>query len=385
MKTYEDLTLFTPGPVNVPARVLAAGAKPMLHHRTPEFSRILSGLVEKAQSLLGTGQDILPVHTSGRGAMEGTILNLFSSGDAIVSVCNGKFGEMYAEMAEKHGLKVYKVCEDWLCDANIAEIEAVLRSSPDVKAITVCQCETTTATINDIQSIARLAKQYGKLILVDCISSAGCLPLEFDAWQLDVVVTASQKGLMSPAGLSLVVLSEAAWAAVDASKFPKFYIQFRDIQKNMRGKNAETPGSTPVSLVAAVEEALSAIEQEGKENVYARHATVARAIRAGVEAMGLTLFPKEVNRRSPALTAFVVPEGLSSSGIRSALKQNFGIVTAGGLGSAYKDTVVRIGHMGSVYPKDAIMVIGALEATMYKLGFVKEPGPGTAACIRALG
>ena len=119
--------------------------------------------------------------------------------------------------------------------------------------------------------------------------------------------------------------------------------------------------------------------------MYTRHEIVARSIRAGVEAMGLTLFPKEVKRRSPALTAFVVPEGLSSSGIRSVLKQNFGIVTAGGLGSAYKDTVIRIGHMGSVYPKDAIMVIGALEATMCKVGFLKEPGPGTAACIKALG
>jgi aspartate aminotransferase-like enzyme len=383
MKTYDELMLFTPGPVNVPPRVLAAGARPMLHHRTPEFSRILQSVVEKTQQLLGTKQDVLLVHTSGRGAMDGTILNLFSPGDEIIAVTNGQFGEMFATMGQTHGLVVHKVCQDWLKPLDPAEIEAALQAHPAAKAVTVCHCETTTACINDIPGVAALAKRYGKLIIVDCVSSAGCTPIEFDAWQLDVVITASQKGLMCPTGLGLVVLSPAAWQAVDASTLPKYYIQFRDIQKNLRDKT-ETPGSTPVSLVASLDEALAMITAEGKENCYARHAQIAAAVRAGLTAMGLSLFPAGIDSRSPALTAFAVPAGLSSAAIRKEIKASYGLVLAAGLGNAYKDSVVRIGHMGYVYPKDALTVIAALEATLTKLGYVQQPGAGVAACIRAL-
>ena len=383
MKNFDELMLFTPGPVNVPPRVLAAGAQPMLHHRTSEFSRILVGVVEKTQLLIGTKQDVLLVHSSGRGAMEGTILNLFSPGDEVIAITNGKFGEMFAEIATIHGLTVHSICTDWLLPLQLAEVEQALQSYPQAKAITVCQCETTTAVINDLQGIATLAKQYGTLTIVDAISSAGSLPIEFDDWGLDVFITASQKGLMCPTGISLVVLSLAAWAIVDQATLPKYYIRFRDIQKNLRSKQ-ETPGSTPVSLVASLNEALAMIMDEGKESVYQRHELVARAIRAGVEAMGLSLFPEQADHRSPGLSAFTAPAGLSSSLIRKELKAGFGIVAAEGLGNAYKDTVVRVGHIGYVYPKDALTLVAALEATMLKLGFVKEPGAGVAACIRVL-
>ena len=384
MKSYETLQLFTPGPISVPARILAAGARPMLHHRSPEFSTILENVVEKAKWLLGTKEDVLPVHTTGRGAMESTILNLFSPGDAIIAVCNGRFGEMYAEMAEIHGLQVYKVCKDWLRDINVTEIEDAFKAHPEAKAITVCQCDTSTAVLNDLASIARIAKQYEKLILADCISSAGCTPIEFDAWQLDVVVMASQKGLMSPTGLSFVTLSQTAWEAVDTSRFPKFYIQFRDIQKNLKAKRAETPGSTPVSLVASVEEALNMIFGEGKDHVYKRHEKVAKGIRAGLQAMGLALFPENIKQFSPGLTAFLVPDGVSPSAVRTSLKNSFGIVTAEGIGKAYKDRVVRIGHMGNIFPKDAVTLIGCLEASLHELGVAKNLGIGTAACIKAM-
>lgn len=383
MKGYEDLSLFTPGPVNVPARVLAAGARPMLHHRTDEAAELIQGVVEKAQRVLGTTEDILLVHTTGRGAMEGTILNLFSPGDEIIAVCNGKFGEMYADIAETHGIKVHRVCKDWLTPLNLDEIEESIRTHSNVKAITVCHCETTTACLNDIKAVAQLAKSYGILSMVDCISSAGCVPIDFDAWQIDVLVTASQKGLMCPAGLSLVVLSQAAWRVVDNATMPKFYIQFRDIQKNLRGKRAETPGTTPMSLIGSLNESLGMILQEGRENCYARHQKIAKAIRVGLQAMGLKLFPEQADNRSPALTAIQFTPELSKS-LRNELKTNFGIIVAGGLGKAYKDTVLRIGHMGHVYPKDAITIIAAVEASLHKLGHSKDVGLGVAACIREL-
>jgi aspartate aminotransferase-like enzyme len=383
MKAYEDLSLFTPGPVNMPPRVLAAGARPMLHHRTEEASKLFIGVAEKVQKVLGTKEDVLFVHTTGRGAMEGTILNLFSPGEEIVAVCNGKFGEMYAEIAAIHGIIVHRVCIDWLKPIKLEEIEEALKSNPKVKAVTVCHCETATARLNDIKAVAGLAKRYGILSMVDCISSAGCVPIEFDEWQIDVLVTASQKGFMSPAGLSFVVLSQAAWSAVDSSTFPKFYIRFRDIQKNLRGRRPETPGTTPMSLVASVHESLSMILEEGKENCYARHETVARAIREGLKAMGLKLFPEQEENRSPALTAVQVGKEVSAA-LKAELKKNYGIIVAGGLGKDYKDSVVRIAHMGHVYPKDALTVIAATEASLFKIGHLQDLGKGVSACIREI-
>jgi aspartate aminotransferase-like enzyme len=383
VKQFDQLLLFTPGPVNVPARVLAAGAQPMLHHRISEFRELLVGVVHQAQQLFATKQDVLLVHASGRGAMEGSIQNLFSPGDEIISVTNGKFGEMYADIATIHGLAVHRVSTDWLRPMQLSEVEAALQAYPAAKAVTVCHCETTSAVINHVQAVAELAHQYGKLVLVDAISSAGSLPIEFDDWGLDLLITASQKGLMCPTGVSLVVLSDAAWAACEQATLPKYYIQLREIRKNLRNQQ-ETPGSTPVSLVASLHEALQMILEEGLESVYQRHELVANAIRAGVTAMGLQLFPPQAERRSPGLTAFSVPAGLTSSGIRAELKADYGIVAAEGLGSAYKETVVRIGHIGSVYPRDALTLIASLEATLHKLGFVQQPGSGVAACIKAL-
>lgn len=384
MHRYGDLQLYTPGPVGVPPRILAAGARPMLHHRTPEFSAVLSALVARAQRVFGTAQDVLPVHTTGRGAMEGTITNLFSVGDEILSICNGRFGEMYAGIAERHGLIVRRICADWLKPLDPTEVATALTTHPAAKAITLSHCETTTAVLNNVQAVAALAQARGVLTLVDAVSAAGCVPMEFDAWGIDAMVTASQKGLMSPTGLSLVVLSERAWRATESARLRDYYVGFAEIRKTLHGARAETPGSTPVSLVCSVAEALAMIEEEGKAEVYARHAKVAAAVRAGLVAMGLRLFPTEHPHRSPALSAFQVPEGLRGTELRALLKQDFGLVTAGGLGDAYKDTVVRVGHMGYVFPRDAITLIAALEACLAKLGRLPEPGRGTAACIRAL-
>jgi aspartate aminotransferase-like enzyme len=383
VKACEDLSLFTPGPVNVPPRVLAAGARPFLHHRTAEAAVIIDRLVQQAKALFETQQDVLLVHTTGRGAMEGAIQNLLSPGDEILCVCNGKFGEMFAEIAERNGLITHRVGTDWLKPLRLDEVEAALATRPQIKAITVCHNETTTACLNDIKGIAAIAKRHGILSIVDAVSSAGCAPIRFDAWQIDALVTASQKGLMSPPGLSFVVLSDAAWKAVDAANNSRFYIQFRDIQKNLNGKRAETPGTTPMSLVANVDEALSMILAEGSEECYARHELVGQAIRAGLTAMGLKLFPEEAEQRSPALTAFrVAPE--VSVALKKSLRETFGIVVASGLGKEYKDNVIRIGHMGHVYAKDALTIVAAVEASLFEAGVITAIGAGTSACARAI-
>lgn len=383
MKTYEEMLLLTPGPVQVPHKVLEASSRPILHHRTDEASRLISGVLEKLKDLLGTKQEVLPVHTTGRGAMEGTIVNLFSPGDEIISICNGKFGSMYAEIAEIHGLKVHRVCEDWLRPIDLDEVAQAIAAHTHAKALTICHSDTSTACLNDLQASARLARQSGLLVVVDAISSVGCTPVEFDAWGLDALVTASQKGLMSPPGVSFVVLSEAAWQAVDTARCAKFYIGYRDIQKNLHGKRAETPGTTPISLLAGVNAALDIIMEEGKENCYARHARLAAALRSGLAAAGLALFPAGVEGRSPALTAVQTTPVLHDLLLRE-LKSEWGISVASGLGAQYKKTVLRIGHMGNVYPRDIVALVAAVEGILLQAGAVDGVGKGVAACLQVL-
>ena len=383
MKGYSDVLIYTPGPVNVPPRVLEAGARPMIHHRSDEFSAILIDLLAKLRWFFKTEALPLLIHTSGRGAMEGTILNLFSRGDKIISVCNGKFGEMFAEIGTAHGLNVVKICEDWSKDLSMEELEAAIIGSPDAKAITLCHGDTSTARLIDIPSVVAVAKKHGLLTLVDCVSTAGAIPIDFDSWGADVVVAASQKGLMSPTGLSVAFLSEAAWRYTDTSTMGKYYIDFKDIKAYLEASKPETPGSTPVSLVRSLNEALSMMKEEGREEVFARHAKLAGAIRAGLTAMGMTLFPVECMVRSDALTTFAPPDGVSPGVLKNALKDRFGIMIAGGLGH-FTNTTLRAAHMGYFYSRDALLFVAALETVLDRVLSRKATGKGIAACMDLL-
>lgn len=383
MLKFRDMRLLTPGPTNVPQRVLAAGAVPMMHHRSPEFSSVLEGTIEKMRLLFGTAGDVLLIHTTGRGGMEAAITNLFSPGDEMLSVCNGKFGEMFADIGTRYCLKAFRVAEDWLKPLHLEEIEGILEANPGVRAITAVQSDTSTAVENDIEAIGKIARKYGKLLLVDAISSLGGAPFKFDEWGVDVAITASQKGLMSPTGLAFAAVSGRAWEAVREARLPRFYCNFQDIKAKLSGKRPETPGSTPVSLVCSVNEALNMIMEEGMENVYKRHHLLARSIRAGIEAMGLKLFPAEVARRSSTVTAIEAPPGMEVASLRQKLREEYGLFYAGGLGP-YSNRTFRIGHMGNFYNRDALMAVMALEGALYCEGTLNSIGAGVTACLEAI-
>ncbi len=389
MYSQPDITLYTPGPVTVPQRVLAAGALPMIHHRTPAFHRLYTDCVRSLQWLLGTKQDILLTHTSGRGAMEACISNLLSGGDEVVSVVNGNFGAMYGKIAGAYGVKVHPVLADWekpfAGDEAAAELAAAIKANPKVKAVTICHNDTSNAVENDIRLAARVAHEHGVLLLVDGVSSVGCAAMEFDAWDVDALATSSQKGLMSPAGIAFVALSERAWQAAEKSDLPRYFTNFLDIRKKFHEKAGcpETPGSTPVSLVRCVAEALCMIREEGREAVAARHTRLAGAVRAGLAGMELEIVPADRQSPSVSVTTFFLPKGVSAAAIRKGLLDQFRIQIAGGLGQ-YKETTLRIGHMGYFFDKDALSVIAALETVLFKLGALPEIGGGVAACARAL-
>jgi aspartate aminotransferase-like enzyme len=389
MQPQSDIRLFTPGPVTVPSRILAAGAMPMIHHRSPVFHKLYSGCIEDMQWLLNTRQDVLLTHTSGRGAMEACVTNLLSHGDKVVCVLNGNFGGMFEKIVKSYGLETIPVLNDWekpfAGEGAAIELEAALKANSGVKAVTICHNDTSNSVENDIRLAAKVAHDHGALLFADAVSSAGCAAIDFDGWDIDAMAMAVQKGLMSPAGLGFVVLSERSWEAAETSDLPRFFTNLRDIRKKFHEKPGapETPGSTPVSLVRCVAEALTMIREEGREEVFARHKRLAAATRAGLEGMGLEIVP--ANRKSPSvsISTFFVPDGTTGADIRRELLESFNIQIAGGLGQ-YKDNTLRIGHMGHCHDADVICVISALETVLYRLGVRKDPGTGITACMRAL-
>ncbi len=380
MQKFSTPMLFTPGPVSVSPRVLAAGSRPMIHHRTPEFHVILENVITKMKKLFGTANDVLMVHSSGRGAMEGALCNLFVPEEKVLSICNGKFGHMFAGIAETCDLNVERMFEDWLQPVNLEQIDVALKNDPSIKGVTVIHSDTSTAIANPIADIGRIVRRHDRLLIVDCISSLGAMEFKFDEWQVDAAITASQKGLMSPAGLSFVAMSNRGWAAVEKGTKPGYYVNFKNIKKFYDEKR-ETPGSTPISLVASVNEALEMIFEEGLENVYHRHAVISQAIKNSLQAMGLSLLPKGDVDRSHSVTVFKVPNGIKPATIREMARDKYGILIMMAAGHFdFNETALRVGHLGLVSTREAVLVISVLELILLELGAVDKPGRGLEAC-----
>jgi aspartate aminotransferase-like enzyme len=356
------MLLMTPGQTRVPERVLRAGARPMLHHRTPEFSAELASALEMLQPIFGTRGPVLPVHATGRGAMEATLCNLFSPGDGIVACCNGRFGEMWVKIARSHELTVHRVAADWNRDLDLAEIEAAVAAHQGVRAIAMAHSDTSTGVANDVASVARLAQRLGVLLLVDGVSSIGGMPFAFDEWGVDAAFTASQKCLMSSPGLSFVALSDRAVAASAGARLPRSYWNFAEIRREVTGPKPGTPGTPPVHVVLQTAEALRMIHEEGFESVCARHQEMAARVRHEASVLGLEEQCPSLTRRSTTVTALALPAGLAPDRVRDGLKRR-GILTAAAL-EHYQPAAFRIGHMGDIRIDDVARTMTALREVL---------------------
>ncbi|MBI4540885.1 MAG: alanine--glyoxylate aminotransferase family protein [Gemmatimonadetes bacterium] len=367
----EPLLLMTPGPSRVPDRVREAGARPMIHHRTPEFSAVLADMLAGLRPLFGTKADVLPVHGTGRAAMEAAVANLFCAGDEIVACCNGKFGAMWAGIAEAYGVVVHRVCTDWNRDVDPDEVDAALRTHTGVRAVTVTHCDTQTGVLNDVEAVAAVARSRGALLLADGISSVGGVPFRFDDWGVDVAVTASQKCLMSPPGLAFAVLSDRAWEATRTATLPRVYLNLPGIREFVTRPRPQTPGTTPVSLVFQVREAVTMIAEEGVENVLARHQENARTVRQRAAALGFAMHASGLRRLSPTVTVLRAPEGVDPQAIRDGLRRQNILVAAGD--GPFKAAGLRIGHLGDIRPPDVGRTMDALGEVLHQL---REPASG---------
>jgi aspartate aminotransferase-like enzyme len=375
----EPLLLMTPGPTRIPDRVLRAGARPMIHHRTPEFSRELAVALELLRPVFGTTETPLPVHTTGRGALEATICNLFSPADEIAVCCNGKFGEMWARLAESYGVIVHRVATRWDLGVDLSELETTLGEHPAIRAVAMAFGDSSTGVANDVREIARVARSHDALVLVDGVSSIGGMPFSFDDWGVDVAVTASQKCLMSAPGLAWAVLSERAWAACVTSQLPRNYWDFAAIKRSVAKERPETPGTPPIAIVLQVTEALRLIHEEGLDAVYARHAALSERVRGGIESLGLSLQCPELPRLSATMTAIALPIGVEPRPFRDRIKAR-GILTAGGLGP-YESTGFRIGHMGDIRIADVDRTLDAVKSALNEIRATEVPSRSATASV----
>ena len=354
--------LMTPGPTRIPERVLWAGHR-VLHHRTAAFSTALAECLERMRGVFGAATaDVLPVHGTGRAALEGAVLNFFRPGDTVVACCNGRFGGMWARFADIHGLRVVRVSRDWERSVDPLEVADALDAEPSARAVTLVHSDTSTGVLNPVAEVAAVARARGRLVMVDGISSVGGAPFAFDDWGLDVAVTASQKCLMSAPGVSFAVVGPGAWREAERGGMPRSYLDFGAIRKSLAGARPETPGTAPVLLVLQVLEALRMIHEEGIPAVFERHRAMAARAREGAQALGFTLQCPDLTERSPTLTGLRVPPGTTPGALREAVLRR-GIQLAGGL-EIYKDSTLRIGHMGDIRPADVEAALQALAAAL---------------------
>ncbi len=360
----KEALLLTPGPTNVPARILEKTALPMIHHRTKEFQAILERVNLNLGKVFMTKHPVLYFASSGTGAMEASITNLLSKGDTVISVSAGKWGERYRDIARAYQLDVKSYEIEYGKAVSAEEVAAALKANPGAKAVLMTLCETSTAVVHPVKEIAALTRNSNALLFVDAVSGLGCDPLLMDDWGVDVVVCGSQKGLMLPPGLSFVALGERAQKAIATSTLPKYYFNFADTIKAL--KKNDTPFTPAVSLIRGLDEALVMLLEEGMEKVWARHAEVARYVREKIKGLGLELFCKSP---SNALTSIILPADIPSKNLINHMRDVHQVVMADGQGEL-QGKIVRFAHMGyACTMKDAKTGYDAFRDALAKAGY----------------
>jgi aspartate aminotransferase-like enzyme len=371
MKKYH---LLAPGPTPIPPEVLQALSRPILHHRTPEFEALFARVRTGLADLLGTKSEVVILAASGTGAMEAAVVNLLSPGDEVIVIRCGKFGERWGEICRAFGLTIHALEAPYGETVDAERVAAALRAHPRAKALLATQSETSTGVLEDIEAYAALTRRTETLLIVDTVSSCGVVPCPMDAWGMDVVVTGSQKGLMCPPGLAFISLNDRAWRMAAHATSPKFYWDLAAERKwQAKGQAQYTPA---VSLLMGLDVALGLLKAEGLPQVYRRHDRLARAMRAGAEALGLALFARATP--SPAVTAVVAPPGLDGEAVVRAYGEGQNITIAGGQGEM-KGKIFRLAHLGYVDESDVVVGLAALERILAPLGVPVEFGAAVGA------
>ena len=376
MKKYY---LMAPGPTPVPNQVLLAMAQPIVHHRTLAYEAVFAKVREGLKWLIQTKQETIVLVGSGTGAMEAVVTNTLSPGDKVLVVRAGKFGERWAEICATYGVQVVPLDAPFGQTVPADRVAEALKKTPGIRAVFCQHSETSTGVLHDVRGYAEATRQSEAILVVDAVSSLGVADLPMDAWGVDIVVSGSQKGLMLPPGLAFCTLSDKAWDQVKQAKLPRYYFNLLE-EKKLVVKNQ--PHFTPaISIVVGLKEVLAMLQAEGLANVFKRHDRLARATRAGAEALGLELFAKAAP--SPAITAIVSPKGIEGERVVATFASSHNITIAGGQGEM-KGKVFRLGHMGYVGDFDVVVALAALEQVLVELGYPVDWGAAVGAAQKVL-
>lgn len=369
--------MFTPGPVQVPAEVLLAGARPTVHHRSADFPPILDACLAKLKKVFMTDSPVCVLATSGTGSVEAAMVSTASPGDTVIIANAGKFGERWVKVAKVYGLNVVELKDEWGLPTTPDRVAEALRSHPEAKYVVVPQCETSTGTLSDIRGLAEVTRGTGALLIVDAVSSFLAEELRTDEWGVDIVCTSSQKAMMLPPGLAFVSLSEKARKAMEGARCPAFYL---DLRRYLSAFSEEgTPFTPAVNLFYSLETALDMALEEGVEEIWARHRVLARAQRRAMQGMGLTLFSRNP---SVVLTTVNLPKGVGFKEFNGWLKAN-NITIAGGQ-DHLKGKIFRISTLGNHDTFDALTIVSAVELALKACGWTSPLGAGVAAALEVL-
>ena len=361
------MNLRIPGPIPVPDDILDQMSLPMINHRGPEYKDLLYSATDRLKRVFETDGDVWIITGSGTAAMEASVVNTLSSGDKVINATIGVFGNRFTEIAAMYGADVITLSFPFGEAIDLDVLRQSLRDNPDVTAVMVTHNETSTGVANDLQAVAGVVKgEFDKLILVDGISSVASIPISTDAWGLDAVATASQKGWMVPPGFAFLSFGDRAWQAHAESTMPKFYLDVAQYKKYY--EIGQPPYTPSVSVMFALDLALEQLLSEGMGSVYERHAAIGRFTRDGIRSLGLDLFPKDESYASNTVTAVTVPDGVDAGALVGKLRTDHDVIISGGQASL-AGKIFRIGHMGKTTEDDIQDTLDALKDVLPKVGF----------------
>jgi serine---pyruvate transaminase len=372
--------LMTAGPTPVPPAVSQAMATPMLYHRAPAFVELYERVLRKLPAVFRTSNDVLTFAASGTGGLESAAANLVRPGTKALACAAGKFGERWIELGEAYGGDLVRYEPGWGARLDAAEIDRLLTENEGIEVVFATLSETSTGIVHDVQAIAEVVNRHGAILAVDAVSGLGAAELRQDEWGIDVVVAGSQKALMCPPGLGFASVSQRAldYVAEDRAHPPgRYYFDWTRTANSQR--KGDSPFTPAVGLFMGLDVALDLIEQEGLDNVMARHQLLARATRAGAAGLGLDLFG-DPDERSTVVTAIELPDTIDGAKVPGALRK-LGITANGGQ-NQLKGRILRIAHCGYFGAFDILTSLSGLEMVLQQLGHDVELGAGVAAAQR---
>ena len=359
-----------PGPTNVPDRVMHAMIKPIIGHRGAEFHALYEEITEKLKYVFQTQNDVFVLTCSGTGGIECAVSNLISPGDKVIVPVFGVFSERLAEKVKRRGGIPVQLSLPWGTAPRASEIKEIVEREPDAKAIFLVYNETSTGvTVRELPEIGRIAKENNLLLIVDAISILGGDKLPVDEWNIDFCITGSQKCIACPPGLAMVSVSQKAWEKIEKTENKPMYFDLLRMKEYAAKK--ETPFTPALPIFHALNEALKIIHEEGLEKRFERHRKCAQAFYNAIEALGLTVFPKEKSIRSNTVIAVNIPENVEDNKVRSIMREKYKVLIAGGMGKL-KGKIFRIGCMGIISQAEVLTTLNAFGNALKDAGYQLE-------------